>query len=310
MQHIPVLVKETLQFLSCQPSGIYVDCTVGDGGHAEAILERLVGEGRLIGLDQDEEAIKRTAERLKKYRNLTLIRDNFRNLAPVLKKLALPAAQVEGLLFDLGVSSLQLDSPERGFSFRFDAPLDMRMNRSISSTATAAHLVNRLSKEGLTKILKEFGEERWARRISNLIVKRRKEKPIRTTTQLVGIVKEAVPRPRGRIHPATRTFQALRIAVNQELKALKDGLEEGIKVLRPGGRICIISYHSLEDRLIKQEFGRLAKPCHCPPQWPVCRCQGKPVLRILTKGPVRPSEEEILRNPRSRSAKLRAAEKI
>ena len=226
----------------------------------------------------------------------------------ILKKLALPATQVDGLLFDLGVSSLQLDSPERGFSFRFDTPLDMRMDRSASSTA--AHLVNRLSREELTKILKEFGEERWARKISNLIVEKRKARPVRTTNQLVEIIKEAIPRSGGRIHPATRTFQALRIAVNQELKALKEGLEEGIKVLSSGGRICIISYHSLEDRLTKEQLRRWAKPCQCPPRWPVCRCPGKPVLRMLTKGPVRPSQEEILRNPRSRSAKLRAGEKI
>lgn len=310
MPHIPVLIKEVIEFLNCQPGGIYVDCTVGDGGHAEAILERLGGQGKLVGIDQDEEAIKRTAERLKKYSNLTLIRDNFRNLALVFKKVGLPAAQVEGLLFDLGVSSLQLDSPERGFSFRFDTPLDMRMDRSLSSTATAAHLVNSVSREELTKILKEFGEERWAGRISNLIVKTRKARPIRTTNQLVRIIEEAVPRPRGRIHIATRTFQALRIAVNRELEALKEGLEEGIKRLRSGGRICVISYHSLEDRLIKEQFRRWAKSCQCPPRWPVCRCQVKPVLRILTKSPVRPSQEEILRNPRSRSAKLRAAEKI
>ncbi|MCK4261780.1 16S rRNA (cytosine(1402)-N(4))-methyltransferase RsmH [bacterium] len=309
MEHIPVLVKEALRFLNCRPGGIYVDCTVGEGGHAKAMLERLGGQGKLIGIDQDGEAIKRTAERLKKYRNLTLIQDNFRNLSPLLKKLALHAPRVDGLLFDLGVSSLQLDSPERGFSFRFE-PLDMRMDTRISSTATAAHLVNRLSREELIKILKEFGEERWARRISKLIVERRKEEPIRTAGQLVEIIKEAIPRLGGRIHPATRTFQALRIAVNQELEALKEGLEGGIKVLSSGGRICIISYHSLEDRLVKEQLKRWANPCQCPPRWPVCRCQGKPVLRILTKGPVRPGQEEILRNPRSRSAKLRAGEKI
>lgn len=308
MSHIPVLVKEALQFLNCQPGGIYVDCTVGEGGHAQAILEQLGGEGKLVGIDQDREAIHRTTERLKRYSNLALIQDNFKNLSIILKKLALPATQVDGLLFDLGVSSLQLDSPERGFSFRFDTPLDMRMDRSTSSTA--AHLVNSLSREELTKILKEFGEERWARKISNLIVEKRKARPIRTTNQLVKIIEEAIPRLGGRIHPATRTFQALRIAVNQELKDLKEGLEEGIKVLSSGGRICIISYHSLEDRLTKEQLKRWAKPCQCPPRWPVCRCQGKPVLRMLTKGPVRPTEEEILRNPRSRSAKLRAGEKI
>lgn len=301
-----MLVREAVEFLNCQSVGIYVDCTVGEGGHAEAILKRLGGEGRLVGVDQDGEAIKRTGQRLNKYRNLTLVQDNFTNLSLVLKKLSLP--QVDGLLFDLGLSSLQLDSPERGFSFLFDGPLDMRMDRSTSFSA--AHLVNALSKKELTRILGEFGEERWAGRISSLIVEKRKARPIRTTNQLVKIIRESVPWQGRRIHPATRTFQALRIAVNQELPALREGLEDGIKVLRSGGRICIISYHSLEDRLVKEQFNRGANPCQCPPRWPVCQCQRKPVLRILTKSPVRPTEEEILRNPRSRSAKLRAGEKI
>ncbi|MCD5401337.1 16S rRNA (cytosine(1402)-N(4))-methyltransferase RsmH [candidate division NPL-UPA2 bacterium] len=306
-RHIPVLLKEVVRLLPCRPGGVYVDCTLGEGGHAEAILEQLGKEGRLIGIDRDGEAIEAAEERLKKYgSSCCLVRDNFQNLTRLLESLNL--RKVDGILFDLGVSSRQLDSPERGFSFRFDTPLDMRLDRRTS--LTASHLVNNSSREELERILKDFGEERWARRIAKLIVARRKDEPIKTTGQLVGLVEEAIPRQRGRIHPATRTFQALRIAVNEELEALKEGLEKGIKLLRSGGRIAVISYHSLDDRIVKETFREWFKACRCPPRWPVCRCGGKKVAVRVTKGAVGPSEEEILANPRSRSARLRVAEKI
>ncbi len=305
-KHVPVLLKEVVRLLRCRPGGVYVDCTLGGGGHAEAILGQLGKEGRLIGIDRDGEAIKIAAERLKKYgSSCCLVRDNFKNLTGILKNLNLQ--EVDGIFFDLGVSSPQLDNPERGFSFRFDALLDMRADRRTS--LTASHLVNNSSQEDLERILRDFGEERWARRIAKLIVARRKDEPIKTTAQLVGIVEEVLPYRRGRIHPATRTFQALRIAVNGELEALREGLEEGIKLLKPGGRMGVISYHSLEDRIVKQVFQEWAKACHCPPRWPLCRCEGKKVALRVTKGALKPGEEETLANPRSRSARLRVVEK-
>lgn len=306
-RHIPVLLKEVVKLLHCRPGGVYVDCTLGEGGHAEAILEQLGKEGRLIGIDRDGEAIKVAEQRLKKYgSSCSLVRDNFKNLTRILKNFNI--REVDGIFFDLGVSSLQLDSPERGFSFRFDTPLDMRLDRRTS--LTAFHLVNNLSQEELKGIFKDYGEERWAGRIAKLIVARRKCEPIKTTGQLVRIVEEAIPRQRGRIHPATRTFQALRIAVNGELESLREGLKKGIKVLRSGGRMGVISYHSLDDRIVKGTFQGWFKSCQCPPRWPVCRCGGKKVVIMVTKGAVRPSEEEILANPRSRSARLRVVEKI
>ena len=306
-KHIPVLLKEVVRLFRCRPTGMYVDCTLGAGGHAEAILEQLGKEGILIGIDRDGEAIKVAAERFKKYGfSCRLVQDNFKNLTAILKSFNLQ--EVDGIFFDLGVSSSQLDNPERGFSFRFDALLDMRADRRAS--LTASHLVNNSSQEDLERILRDFGEERWARRIAKLIVARRKNKPIKTTAQLVGIVEEALPYKRGKIHPATRTFQALRIAVNGELEALREGLEEGIKLLRPGGRMGVISYHSLEDRIVKGTFQEWAKACHCPPRWPLCCCGGKKVALRVTKGVLKPGEEEILANPRSRSARLRVAEKI
>ena len=306
-RHIPVLLKEVAKLLRCQPGGIYIDCTVGPGGHAEAILGQLGRKGILIGIDRDEEAIQAAGERLKKYdSSCRLVRDNFKNLTVILKNFNL--REVDGIFFDLGVSSLQLDNPERGFSFRFDAPLDMRLDRRAS--LTASHLVNNSSGEELERIFRDFGQERWARRIARLIIARRKDEPIKTTGQLVRLVEEAIPHRRGKIHPATRTFQALRIAVNGELEALREGLEKGIKLLRPGGKLAVISYHSLDDGIVKRTFQGWFKACLCPPRWPVCCCGAKKVARRVTRGAVRPSEEEILTNPRSRSARLRVAEKI
>ncbi len=306
-KHIPVLLKEAVALLHCHPGGIYVDCTLGMGGHAEAILKQLGGKGRLIGIDGDEDALKIAGERLKKYRSsCSLVRDNFKNLAIILNNFNL--REVDGIFFDLGVSSLQLDRAERGFSFRFDVPLDMRLDRRDS--LTAFRLVNDLPREELENILKDFGEERWAGRIAGLIVSRRKCEPIKTTGQLAGIVEAAIPRRRGRIHPATRTFQALRIAVNRELENLKEGLEEGIKRLRSGGRMAVISYHSLEDRIVKRAFQGWSGTCQCPPRWPVCRCGRKKIVAAVTKGALKPGEEEVLTNPRSRSARLRVVEKL
>ncbi len=306
-RHIPVLLKEVVSLLLCRPGGVYVDCTLGEGGHAKAILKQMGKEGRLIGVDRDGEAIEAAEERLKKYgSSCILVRDNFKNLPSLLKSLNL--REVDGIFFDLGVSSRQLDSPERGFSFRFDTPLDMRLDQGAS--LTAFHLLHNSSQEELEGILKDFGEERWARRIAKLIVARRKDESIKTTGQLARIVEEAIPHRRGRIHPATRTFQALRIVVNGELEALKEGLEKGIKLLRSGGRMAVISYHSLEDRIVKGAFQGWVKACRCPPRLPVCCCGEKEMAIKVTKGVIRPGEKEILVNPRSRSAKLRVVEKI
>ena len=307
MMHIPVLVNEVVKLLDLKRDGIYVDGTVGDGGHAEAILLQLNG-GRLIGIDRDANAIRYAGQRLKKYENiLTLIQGNFGKIESILLKLRVE--KVDGFLLDLGVSSSQLDSPKRGFSFRFEGPLDMRMQEG--SSVTASHLVNNLSSRELASILRKFGEERLAGLIAKNIVRYRKKRKIETTAQLAGIIVDVIPLGKRRTHPATKTFQALRIAVNNELGLLQDGLESGLKSLKSGGRLVIISYHSLEDRIVKHTFLRWARSCHCPSSFPVCCCGGeKKMVNILTSTPVYPSEEEITKNPRSRGAKLRVAERL
>jgi len=286
-----------------------VDATVGGGGHAFEIARRLGSQGRLIGLDRDEDALKEAGERLKPFgARVVLIHANFADLGAVLNRLG--RAAVDGVLFDLGVSSYQLDTAERGFSFREEAPLDMRMDRSLP--VTAADLANTLSEEEVTEMLHTLGEEPFARRIARGIVKRRQEKPFRTTRDLTEVVLEAIPRkawPRG-IHPATRTFMAFRIRVNGELEALERGLQAAIERLRAGGRVCVISYHSLEDRIVKRLFLKWTGRCQCPPRLPVCVCGAQALLRILTRKPITPSQEEAANNPRSRSARLRAAEKL
>jgi len=296
-KHLPVLLSEVLQFLQCQPGRIYVDGTVGSGGHARAILERSWPSGKLIGLDWDEEAIGRAKESLADFgRRVELREENFKNLRSVLDSLSITA--VDGILLDLGVSTEQLEDQKRGFSFRLDGPLDMRMSRKTKTTAQ--ELLQRLSVAKMREFLRQYGEERWAQRITKAIARRRQISPIRTSQDLVQVIERSVPPYRGRIHPATRTFQALRIAVNDELHNLKIFLDQCSDLLVPGGRLCIISFHSLEDRIVKDHFSKWAKGQRGTP----------PSFGILTPKPVVPSREEIFSNPRARSAKLRVAEKI
>ncbi len=309
MKHLPVLWKESIEGLQIHPDGVYVDCTLGGGGHAEKILERLSPKGRLVGFDRDPEAIKRVAERLAPFgAQLTPVLGNFREVHSRLTALKIEA--VDGILMDLGVSTFQLATPERGFSFLYDAPLDMRMNQA-AGIPTAYDLVNHGEWEELKSILIRFGEEKRWRPIVKAICRVRKTRPIQSTKELADLVEAALPGARRfKIHPATRTFQALRIAVNGELAALEVGLAGAVDFLREGGRICVISFHSLEDRMVKQFFHVLAKGCVCPPDFPICTCGREPVLRRVTRRPKLPTEEEVRENPSARSAKLRIAEKI
>jgi len=304
--HRPVLLAETLKFLDVQPGHLYVDCTVGGGGHSRAILS--LG-GRVLGLDRDPEAMEEARRNLEEFGDrVILVRENFRQLPRVLEELSL--SSVQGILVDLGVSSHQLDDPQRGFSYQKDGPLDMRMDPNIPSTA--ADLINQMPEAELARIIKSYGEERWAKRIASFIADERRQKPLVTTGQLVSVIKKAIParaREEGG-HPAKRTFQAVRIAVNNELGNLEEALQEMPDLLAPGGRLVVISFHSLEDKIVKNLFGRLAKGCVCPPKQPICTCGLKPVLRLLNRTPLRPSPKEMEDNPRSRSAKLRAAEKL
>ncbi len=307
VQHIPVLLEETLDLLAVRPGGVYADCTVGLGGHAEAILGRLGGGGRLIGLDRDEEALAEARRRLGERPNLALFRDNFKNLPLILQRLGVEG--LDGCLLDLGVSSLQLDEAGRGFSFRAEAPLDMRMDRG--GPTHAGHLVNSLSEERLARIFKEYGEEPQARRLAAEIVRRRAAAPIRTTRELADLaVRVKGARPGARIHPATQIFQALRIEVNQELEGLEPFLDWAIGFLRPGGRLAVIAFHSLEDRIAKNVFRLAAGKCVCRRPQPLCECPRVERVRILTPKPVTASRQEAADNPRSRSAKLRAVEKL
>jgi len=300
---------EALEYLGCKPGGIYVDGTVGGGGHALEILKKSSPGGTLIGLDRDAEAIEAAKETLKGFKERTvLVKENFRNIPSVLAVLGI--REVDGILLDLGVSSYQLERPERGFSFRMEARLDMRMDTGDETTAYG--LVNGLEGKELEKIFREYGEERFSRKIARAIVEARKRGPVETTTELAGIILGAIPRRfhGGNIHPATRVFQALRIAVNDELGSLEDGLKGGMDSLKKGGRMAVISFHSLEDRIVKETFRDSSSPCVCPPRLPRCACGRVATVRLLTKRPVTPADEEIGRNPRSRSAKLRAVERI
>ncbi len=295
--HLPALLPEVLEILDCRPGRIYADGTVGSGGHSRGILEKSSPTGRLIGLDWDEEAVERSRERLSPFAGrFELRKANFRDLKSVLESLSIPG--VDGVLLDLGVSTEQLESRERGFSFRWEAPLDMRMSQE--TRITAQDLVKRLPAAELELLLRELGEERWARRIARNIVRQRQKAPLRTTRELVEVVERSVPPQRPRIHPATRTFQALRIRVNEELNNLATFLAEGPNLLNPGGRLCILSYHSLEDRIVKNHFR----------EWARAVGQKGPAFRLLTPKPMIPSEQEVSRNPRARSAKLRAVEKL
>jgi 16S rRNA (cytosine1402-N4)-methyltransferase len=307
-KHVSVLLNECIEGLNIHEDGVYVDGTLGGAGHTTKVLEKLNNSGRLIGIDQDTEAIGVCTERLKNYKNATLVHDNFSNIKRVLSDLNISG--VDGILLDLGVSSYQLDTPQRGFSYMQDAPLDMRMNEE--SDFTAWNVVNDYDKGDLVRVIKDFGEERWASRIADFIIKERMSKSIDTTFQLVETIKAAIPASARRDgpHPAKRTFQAIRIEVNGELAILEGAINDCIDCLSPGGRICVITFHSLEDRIVKNVYRKRENPCTCPPEFPVCVCGKKPEIKILTKKPILPSESELEENARSRSAKLRIAEKL
>lgn len=295
--------------LNCKPGGIYVDGTVGGGGHAYEILARSAPDGWLIGIDCDEEAIMEAEKRLYGFgKRMILRKGNYADVAGILTGLGIQC--VDGILFDLGVSSHQLETAVRGFSFSHEAPLDMRMD--CGQAVTAYDLVNNSAEHDLEKIIRDYGEETMARRIVRAIVKEREISPIATTTELAALVARTVPFARGRraIHPATKTFQALRIAVNNELVRLPEAIRSGIELLTGGGRFSIISFHSLEDRIVKNEFRMGERSCICPPQLPVCNCQQEAMLKVVTKRPIRPGLAEMAANPRARSAKLRTAERI
>ena len=308
-EHISVLLKECIDGLNIKANGVYVDGTLGGAGHSKHIAEKLGEGGMLIGIDQDENAIKAATENLKEYMDrVKLVRDNFSNLDEVLKDLKIE--KIDGILLDLGVSSHQLDEAERGFSYMQDAPLDMRMDNR--GDLTAKDIVNKYSEADLTRIIKEYGEDNWAKRIASFIVQLRQEKEIETTHELVEIIKKAVPKGARKDgpHPAKRTFQAIRIEVNRELEIIEDTIKVAAKNLNEGGRICIITFHSLEDRIVKNAYKKLSDPCTCPPQFPICSCNSIKELEIITRKPIAPSDEELEVNPRSRSAKLRIAEKV
>ncbi|MCE5333432.1 MAG: 16S rRNA (cytosine(1402)-N(4))-methyltransferase RsmH [Desulfobacteraceae bacterium] len=308
-QHIPVMLGPVLELLNCGPDGLYVDATLGGGGYARAILDRSAPEGVVLGMDWDEQAIGRARERLGAYGDrLILEKADFADIRQALREHRIDS--VDGIAADLGVSSFQLDDPGRGFSFTHEGPLDMRMNRDLN--VTAADLVNTLPEKDLADLIYRFGEERLSRRIAGTIVMERKKGRISTTLELAEMIRKAVPRTKdsARIHPATRTFQALRIAVNRELESLKRFLDEALDVLRPGGRLCVVAFHSLEDRVVKERFKNWARSCRCPREVFQCTCGGEPLVRILTRKALRPSPDEAGSNPRSRSARLRAVEKL
>ena len=308
-KHVSVLKNECIEGLQIKPSGTYVDGTFGGGGHAMEIISRLNGNGRFVGIDQDQDAVENGRAKLEPYKEKAqLVRDNFSNIISIMKDLHI--VSIDGILLDIGVSSYQLDTGERGFSYMHDAELDMRMDQR--NPMTAKRMIAEYSEKELADIIKDYGEERWAARIAQFIVAERKIKPIETTGELVEVIKKAVPKGARKDgpHPAKRTFQALRIAVNNELGILEQAIEDMAELLAPGGRLCIITFHSLEDRIVKQTFHRLEHPCTCPPEFPVCVCGKKPSIRVITRKPILPSEEELEFNPRARSAKLRILEKL
>lgn len=307
-EHISVLLSETIDSLNIKPEGTYVDGTLGGAGHSSEICRHLNGNGRLIGFDQDEDAIAAASARLEGFNDrVTVIRSNFCNMAEELTKRGIHKA--DGILLDLGVSSHQLDEAERGFSYRFDAPLDMRMDRS--GGRTAADVVNTYDEERLFHVIKEYGEERFAGRIARSICRQRENKPIETTGELAEIIKDSIP-AKARMnggHPAKRTFQAIRIEVNAELEVLENSIDSMIDILADRGRLCIIAFHSLEDRIVKNAFRRNENPCTCPPDFPICVCGKKSKGAVITRKPIIPTEEEIRMNLRSHSAKLRVFER-
>ena len=310
--HISVLLNETVESLNIRPDGIYVDGTLGGGGHAYHVAERLTGGGRLIGIDQDADAIAAATERLKPFADrVSIVRDNYVNIKSVLSGLGITEEDkaVDGIYLDLGVSSWQLDNAERGFSYMEDAPLDMRMDRRQSQTA--ADLVNTATEQELFRIIRDYGEDRFAKNIAKHIVQARERKPVETTKELADIIRGAIPmkvQVTGG-HPAMRTFQAIRIALNEELTVLENSIDTMIRLLKPGGRLSIITFHSLEDRIVKNGFRRNEHPCICPPGFPVCVCGRESLGTVITKKPILPTEEEIRENSRSHSAKLRVFER-
>jgi 16S rRNA (cytosine1402-N4)-methyltransferase len=307
--HEPIMLREIVDSLNLKPGGIYVDGTVGGGGHAQAILAATEPDGIVIGIDRDDDALSESARVLESFGARTfLVKGNYADMKEILSRLGME--RVDGIVLDLGVSSHQLETAGRGFSFTKPALLDMRMDQD--APRTARELVNTADPRELKRILREYGEELQAGRIARAIAERRKAGPIETTDELAGIIASAMPArlSHGRIHPATRTFQALRIAVNDELESLHRGIASGIDSLKEGGRFSVISFHSLEDRMVKDLFRDASRGCTCPPDLPVCACGGQPRLRVITRKPVRPGEEEVEHNPRARSAKLRTAERI
>ncbi|MEA4900046.1 16S rRNA (cytosine(1402)-N(4))-methyltransferase RsmH [Desulfitobacterium sp.] len=306
--HVTVLLKETIEGIFKDPSGIYVDCTLGGAGHARLLLSKMSAEGKLIAFDQDPKAIANARDIFPKDERLILVNRNFEHLQESLQNLKL--LPVQGIYFDLGVSSPQLDEAERGFSYMHEAELDMRMNPQ--NPVTARQLVNTWSAQQLADIIWKYGEEKWSKRIAEFIVKARAQKEIATTEELVEVIKSAIPAGARRDgpHPAKRTFQALRIAVNDELGVLERALDQVITCLAPGGRVGVITFHSLEDRIVKEKMNSWRGRCTCPPNFPVCMCGATPLAKVITRKPIIPSAEEIEENPRSRSAKLRIAEKL
>ena len=313
-RHIPVLLSECIEALHLSEGQTYVDATLGGAGHSLEVAKRIGRSGHLIGIDQDEVARRAARERLEALPDdirptIDVVEGNFGDLDSLLVSTAVPG--VDAVLFDLGVSSVQIDTPSRGFSFKENGPLDMRMDPS-KNTLTAAEIINTYNAADLARVIRQYSDERWASRIADFVVEARKEHPITETEQLVDIIKAAVPASARRAggHPAKRTFQALRIEVNGELDVLRSGLEAAVRWLAPGGHIAVISYHSLEDRIVKDLFKKLSQGCTCPPDLPICVCGNKPVLKVLTRKPILPTPEEIKRNPRSRSAKLRVAQRL
>lgn len=306
--HRSVLLQECMEGLAIRPDGIYVDGTAGGGGHSAEIAARLT-EGRLIAIDQDEDAIRAASARLAPFgERATVVRSNFRQVATVCRELGI--GEIDGLLLDLGVSSYQLDTPERGFSYQADSPLDMRMDKR--RDLDAYRVVNEYSEEKLKKILYEYGEERFAPAIAAAIVRERAKAPIETTAQLSNLIKYSMPPAarEGGHHPAKRSFQAIRIEVNGELDVIEPAIRDAVSMLRPGGRVAIITFHSLEDRIVKQTFADLARGCTCPKDFPICVCGNRPQVKVVTRKPILPGAEELEENPRSRSAKLRVAQKL
>jgi 16S rRNA (cytosine1402-N4)-methyltransferase len=305
-EHVPVLLKETIEWLACKPGGTFVDCTLGLGGHARAVLERIQPDGKLIAIEADAETLEKTRRTLSVWgERVTFVQENFRNLQKIFEGAGVN--RVDGILLDLGFSAAQVGEASRGFSMYKPGPLDMRFDRRQS--LTAAEIVNRYPEKEIVRILREYGEERSAPRIAAAILRRRKEAQISSTTELAQLVARVVPPSRKRIHPATKAFQALRIAVNREIESLKLVLPQAVMALNPGGRLVVLSYHSLEDRVVKHTLRQFEKGCICPPSFPVCRCGRISEIDVMTKKPIRPSQSEVQGNPRSRSVRMRACQR-